>query len=178
MLMYPIGGATRSDESRVLAGILVLSLVTVEPGGLYLLKLWRKPEAATAFQVGFARAGHAHAGVLLVLGLLCTLLVDQTEQAGFVEWLSRTGAAAAAILMPAGFFASSMGPGRERPNGLIVLVYAGAVVLAAGLGPGSRSPGSGWLLRSCSCRAAGCGVRRPGFRRPPDSPAWSAGVRT
>lgn len=28
-----------SDESRVLAGILILSLATVESGGLYLLRL-------------------------------------------------------------------------------------------------------------------------------------------
>ena len=30
-----------SDESRVLAGILFLSLVTVETGGLYMVKLWK-----------------------------------------------------------------------------------------------------------------------------------------
>lgn len=35
--------------------------------------------------------------------------------------------------MPAGFFFSSMGTDRERPNGLIVLVFAGAALLAAGL---------------------------------------------
>lgn len=35
--------------------------------------------------------------------------------------------------MPAGFFLSSMGRGRERPNALVALVYAGGVVLAAGL---------------------------------------------
>jgi hypothetical protein len=34
--------------------------------------------------------------------------------------------------MPAGFF-FSMGPGRTKPNALIALVFAGAVVLAAGL---------------------------------------------
>ena len=50
-------------------GVLLLSLVTVETGGLYLLKLWRSSEGVTEFQIGFARAGHAHAGVLLVLSL-------------------------------------------------------------------------------------------------------------
>ena len=41
----------------VLAGILLLSLVTVETGGLYLVKLWRDRGDATDFQIGFARAG-------------------------------------------------------------------------------------------------------------------------
>ena len=59
-----------SAESQVLAGILLLSLVTVETGGLYLVKLWRDRGDATDFQIGFARAGHAHAGVLLLLGLV------------------------------------------------------------------------------------------------------------
>lgn len=122
-----------SDESRVLAGILILSLVTVESGGLYLLRLWRAPGTATPFQLGFARAGHAHAGVLLIVALLCQVYADQTAQTGLLDWLSRSGAAVAAILMPAGFFFSSMGAGRERPNRLVVLVYAGGALLAAGL---------------------------------------------
>ena len=44
-----------SDETRILAGILLLALVTVETGGLYLMKLWRSREGMTDFQVGFAR---------------------------------------------------------------------------------------------------------------------------
>ena len=122
-----------SDESRVLAGILFLSLVTVETGGLYLVKLWKDAAGATPFQIGFARAGHAHAGVLLVLGLLCQLFVDEADLSGFFGWLARSGVPVAAILMPAGFFAASAGRGLTRPNRFIVVVYAGALVLAAGL---------------------------------------------
>ena len=122
-----------SDESRILAGILFLSLVTVETGGLYMVKLWKDATGATPFQIGFARAGHAHAGVLLVLGLLAQLYVDQTDLSGGFGWLARSGVPAAAILMPAGFFAASAGRGLTRPNRLIVLVYAGGLVLAAGL---------------------------------------------
>jgi hypothetical protein len=39
----------------------------------------------------------------------------------------------AAILMPAGFFFSSMGAGRTAPNRLIWLLWAGAVSLALGV---------------------------------------------
>ncbi len=122
-----------SDESRILAGVLLLALVTVEAGGLYLLKVVRGKAGVTPFQEKFARAGHAHAGVLLLLALLCQLFADATEQTGVLDWLSRSGVAVAALLMPGGFFFSSMGAGREQPNRLIVLVFAGAALLAISL---------------------------------------------
>jgi hypothetical protein len=126
-------GLVLSSESRVLAGILLLSLVTVETGGLYMVKLVRGAAAATPFQISFARAGHAHAGVLLILALVCQLLADATDQTGLWGWLSRSGVAVAALLMPGGFFFSSMGAGREAPNRWIALVFAGALLLAASL---------------------------------------------
>jgi hypothetical protein len=122
-----------SDESRILAGILFLSLVTVETGGLYMVKLWKDAAGATPFQIGFARAGHAHAGVLLVLGLLTLLYVDQTDLSGGWAWVARSGVPIAAILMPGGFFAASAGRGRTRPNRFIAMVFAGATFLAIGL---------------------------------------------
>jgi hypothetical protein len=122
-----------SDESRILAGILLLSLVTVETGGLYLLKIVRGRAEVTPFQEKFARAGHAHAAVLLVLALVCQLLADATSQTGLWDWVSRSGVAVAALLMPAGFFFSSMGRGRTAPNKLVALVFAGAALLAVGL---------------------------------------------
>ena len=123
-----------SDPSRVLAGILFLALVTVETGGLFMVKVVSgRAGELTPFQVGFSRAGHAHAGVLLILALLCIVFSEATDLTGFWLWLARSGVAIAALLMPAGFFFSSMGTGRERPNGLIWLVYAGAAVLAASL---------------------------------------------
>ncbi|WP_248583573.1 hypothetical protein [Nocardioides sp. InS609-2] len=122
-----------SDESRILAGILMLALVTVETGGLYLLKIVRGRAEVTPFQEKFARAGHAHAGVLLLLALICQLFADATTQTGVVDWLSRSAVAVAALLMPAGFFFASMGAGRTSPNRLIVMVFAGAALLAVGL---------------------------------------------
>jgi hypothetical protein len=122
-----------SDTTRILAGILLLSLVTVETGGLYLVRLVQGAAPATPFQLGFARAGHAHAAVLLVLSLTALLYADAVHLTGPWGWLSRIGVPAAALLMPAGFFFSSMGEDRTSPNGFIALVYTGAIVLAAGL---------------------------------------------
>jgi hypothetical protein len=122
-----------SDESRVLAGVLLLALVTVETGGMYMVKLVRGKAPATTFQMSFARAGHAHAGVLLILALVCQVLADSTTQTGLWDWVSRSGVAISALLMPGGFFFSSMGAGREQPNRLIALVFAGAALLAVSL---------------------------------------------
>jgi hypothetical protein len=125
--------ALLSEDSRRLAGVLFLALVTVETGGLYMLKIVRGWEEVTPFQEKFSRAGHAHAGVLLILALLCQPFVDASGLSGGWEWLARSGVAVAALLMPGGFFFSSMGRGRTEPNGLIALVFAGAAVLALSL---------------------------------------------
>ena len=122
-----------SDTSRQLAGILFLALVTVETGGLYMLKIVRGREDLTPFQESFARAGHAHAGVLLVLALVCQPFVDATDLSGPWAWVARSGVAVSALLMPGGFFFSSIGPGRTEPNRLIALVLAGAALLAVSL---------------------------------------------
>jgi hypothetical protein len=122
-----------SDISRILAGVLLLSIVTIEVGGWYLTKLVRGTAPATAFQQAFARAGHAHAGVLVILGLVCQLLIGATTLDGVALWVAHLGVPAAAILMPGGFFASSAGRDVTRPNKAIVLLWIGAVCLAAGV---------------------------------------------
>jgi hypothetical protein len=122
-----------SDTTRILAGILLLSLVTVETGGLYLVRLVQGAAPATPFQLGFARAGHAHAAILLMLSLIALLYADAVHLAGLWGWLSRIGVPVAALLMPAGFFFSSMGKDRTGPNALVALVYIGAIMLTAGL---------------------------------------------
>jgi hypothetical protein len=123
---------TLSSGSRTTAGILLLTIVAVESGGAYMLKIVRGREPLTDFQKAFARAGHAHAGVLVSLALICQILVDAANMGGPAEALARSGVPFAAILMPAGFFLSSHGSGATQPNGLIVL-YLGALTLAVGV---------------------------------------------
>jgi hypothetical protein len=76
--------------------------VTVETGGLYLMKIVRGRDEVTEFQEKFARAGHAHAGVLLVLALVCQPFADATDLSGPWAWVARTGVAVSALLMPGG----------------------------------------------------------------------------
>ncbi|MDO5493189.1 MAG: hypothetical protein Q4F53_06195 [Nesterenkonia sp.] len=123
-----------SSSAQSTAGIVVLAAITVTTGGHFLTRVVRGRVPATDFQVAFFRAGHAHAGVLITLGLVCLLLTEATDLRGTWEWLARTGVLIAAILMPAGFFLSAAGSGRTRPNGLIVLLWAGVAFLVAGLG--------------------------------------------
>jgi hypothetical protein len=122
-----------TETTRVVAAILVFSLITVETGGLYLMRLVRGTAPATPFQLAFARAGHAHAGVLLILSLVGLLYADAVGATGAMGMVARSGIPVAALLMPAGFFFSSMGPERSAPNRAVALIHLGALSLAAGL---------------------------------------------
>ncbi|MBD5788150.1 hypothetical protein IF650_18485 [Cellulosimicrobium terreum] len=122
-----------TDAARVTAGIVLLTVVGIESGGAFLVKVVTRRVPATAFQTSFFRAGHAHAGVLVILGLLCLLLAEATDLTGLWRWLAATGVLVAAILLPGGFFLSAVGTGRESPNRAVVLLPAGGVVLAAGV---------------------------------------------
>jgi hypothetical protein len=121
-----------SAASRTTAAVLILSIVVVETGGLYLLSIHRGQVERTPFQLAFARAGHAHAGVLVTLSLIVQLFADATTLTEPWSLVARSGIPAAAILMPLGFFAASSGAGRTSPSRLVAIVYLGAVFLALG----------------------------------------------
>lgn len=117
------------------AGILLLSLLAVEWGGAFMLKVVQGGVEATDLQRRLYRAGHAHAGVLVTLGLLTVLFTEATDLTGVVANVARSGVPIAAILMSGGFFLAAAGRGRTRarPAGL-ALVTVGALSLAAGVG--------------------------------------------
>jgi hypothetical protein len=115
------------------AGILLLTIVLVEYGGTFMFRLLRAQTGYTDFQRSSFRAGHAHAGVLVMLSLVALLYADAIEVTGIGAWAGRSAIPLAAILMPAGFFFSAMGEGRTSPNRLRILVYLGAVSLAIGV---------------------------------------------
>jgi uncharacterized membrane protein len=124
-----------SRESRRLAGILLIIMPTVIYGGVNILGfLINDPRyAQNQLRQDLWRAGHAHAGVLLILSLLALRYVDEANLSerskGFVRHLIPL----AAILLPAAFFLSVLSPDATRPNGFIYLAYVGAIVLATGL---------------------------------------------
>ena len=122
-----------SNVSRLLCGVILITVPTIEFGGAFLLKMLRTREAGymdNPIRQNLFRAGHAHAGVIVILSLICQVLVDSIILPGPLAWIVRIGVPAAAILIPAGFFLSVAPPRSERPNGAIQLVYLGAVILA------------------------------------------------
>jgi hypothetical protein len=121
-----------TPEARGTAGVPLLTLVAVESGGWLMLRILRGDRPATDFQKAFLRAGHAHAGVLVILSLIAQLLAGAAVLSGIAALLSN-GIWVAAILMPAGFFLSAAGRDRTQPNQLIVLLYAGVVALGLGV---------------------------------------------
>jgi hypothetical protein len=122
-----------SRESRMLAGILLVVLPSVMFGGLSLLSFLTRNLPGyndNPLRHDLWRAGHAHAGVYLVLSLVMLRYVDEAVLSPFWKWIARTGAPIAAILIPAAFFLSVVSPTATQPNGLINLAYAGALFLA------------------------------------------------
>jgi uncharacterized membrane protein len=118
----------------MLAGILLVVIPTVMYGGLTLLMMLTGQAAGYAdnpLRHDLWRAGHAHAGVYLVLSLVMLRYVDEAVLPPLWKWIARLGVPIAAILIPAAFFLSVVSPSAKEPSGLINLAYVGAVFLAA-----------------------------------------------
>ena len=124
-----------SDASRIIGGLVLLTVPGIEFGGRFLLRIHGGDFNFTDFQKAFARAMHAHAGVLVILSLACLLLADAAGLTGFFGWIARLGVPLAALLIPGGFVTSALiGKGEiNQPNRFIWLIFAGAVSLAAGV---------------------------------------------
>jgi hypothetical protein len=123
------------SESRRTAGILFLVLPTVMYGGVSILMLLvGTPEyMANKLRQDLWRAGHAHAGVFLILSLVALRYVDDATLSAGAKRFVRAAIPSAAILIPFAFFLSVLTPDATEPNGLIRVAYAGAVILAAGV---------------------------------------------
>jgi hypothetical protein len=123
---------TLDQVDRIIAGVVLLTIVTIEFGGVVMLRVHAGRIPANALQQTFFRAGHAHAGVLVILGLVVLMLTSAPGVPGWADILS-SGVLWAAILMPAGFFLSVLGRDPVRPNRMVGLIWVGAGFLAAGV---------------------------------------------
>lgn len=121
-------------EARIMAGVILLTVPTIQYGGYFLLTSLMDRNSHymdNALRQNFFRAGHAHAGVFVILSLVCQILADNATLPTWLLWIARTGVPFAAILIPAGFFLSMTSPTASRPNSLIALIYVGIAFLAA-----------------------------------------------
>jgi hypothetical protein len=117
---------------QISAGVVLLIVLTIAYGGTFVLGVTRGNVPANELQRRFFRAGHAHAGVLVILGLLA-LTLEQLNHVRAPYPAISFGILAAAVLIPAGFFLSVIGREPVRPNRAIGLLWSGAAVLAIGL---------------------------------------------
>jgi len=129
-----LGEEIMSRESRMFGGMLFIVLPTVVYGSLSLLSfLTRNVPGYTdnPLRHDLCRAGHAMAGVCIVLSLVMLVDVDEAVLSPFWKWLARSGVPNVAILIPTAFFLSVASPTASQPNGLMNLAYVGALILAS-----------------------------------------------
>jgi heme/copper-type cytochrome/quinol oxidase subunit 4 len=121
------------EPTTVLPVIVLLSLVSVEYGGWALLGFLTGRGQLGQFREQFFRAGHAHAGVLLVLSLVYFLHLDRTGYSTGVQWLAGLLLLVGIIAQSGGFFIH-MGLGQKDRNSLgTVVTRTGALLIAAAL---------------------------------------------
>jgi hypothetical protein len=124
-----------STDSLHFAGAVLITVPAIAFGGARLLRMIFRREPGylgNPVRQNLWRAGHAHAGVLVILTLVGLLLVDQADLSSDLRWLVRYALVAGPILMPLGFFLSIASPRAQTPSRLIYLVPLGGVSLSVG----------------------------------------------
>src|SRR5918911_2770645 len=101
-----------SPQSRLVAGIVLIIVPTVEIGGASILSLLigDPSYAQNDLRQDLWRAGHAHAGVWLVLSLVALRYVDEATLSEGMRWVVRVAFPVAAVLIAFGFFLSVLSP--------------------------------------------------------------------
>src|SRR5437870_13297571 len=119
-------------EAILMSGIILITIPTIKYGGYFLFTSLMSKSSGymeNPLRQNFFRAGHAHAGVIVILSLVCQNLVDAAVLPSALAWFVRVGVPLSAILISAGFFFSMLPPTATQPNGAISLIYVGAVIL-------------------------------------------------
>ena len=121
-----------SYEAKLLSGITLLAVPAIMYGGWTLLGILTHGAVApmarglnlNETQWALWRAGHAHAGVWVLLSLVVQILLDSARLSSGLRWLARISAPLAAVAMSAGLFGVAFVPAFRW------LLYLGAISLA------------------------------------------------
>jgi hypothetical protein len=119
-------------NSKVFLAIALFSLPTVMFGGFSLLRLL-VARRLNEFQAAYFRAGHAHAGVLLVLALVVLDLIDRVGASTAVLTLVGVLLAVGVLAQSGGMFVHMVVGRSGRWSAGNTLTAVGALVLAAAL---------------------------------------------
>ena len=123
-----------SREARLFCGVMLLTVPTIMYGGATLLGILTRGGAGVASRLALDetqwalfRAGHAHAGVWVILSLFLQVLLDATTLSTAPRLVARSAAPIGAICVSGGFFGLAFLPG------LRLLLYFGAVSMMVAL---------------------------------------------
>jgi hypothetical protein len=108
-----------SRAAKLVSGVTLLAVPTVMYGGMALLGILTQgiagadPGKAALNETQWAlwRAGHAHAGVWVILSLVMQVLIDSARLSTAMMWLARISAPVAAVAVSGGFFGLAFIPG-------------------------------------------------------------------
>lgn len=96
-----------TNESRKMSGFILLSVPSIIYGGYFLLSVLSGEQEQlqlTDFQKAMFRAGHAHAGVLVILSLVAQIFADYAALSKMWLWITRFLFPISAIVISFGFF--------------------------------------------------------------------------
>jgi hypothetical protein len=101
-----------SRAAKLVSGVTLLAVPSVMYGGMALLGILTEGIAGSdpgnlvldETQWALWRAGHAHAGVWVILSLVMQVLIDSTRLSTPMMWLARISAPVAAVAVSGGFF--------------------------------------------------------------------------
>jgi hypothetical protein len=107
-----------SREAKLVSGVILLSVPTIMYGGITLLGILTQRAAGLApgqltldeTQWALWRAGHAHAGVWVLLSLVMQVLIDSMRLSTLMMWLARLSAPVATVTVSGGFFGVAFFP--------------------------------------------------------------------
>jgi hypothetical protein len=125
-------GMNLSDEARRISGVILVTVPAIMYGGVTLLGILTRGTAGlnpgglvlTETQWALFRAGHAHAGVWVILSLILQVLLDGVALSAGLTRFARIAAPVGAVAISGGFF------GLAFMSGFSVLVYLGGVSMA------------------------------------------------
>ena len=118
------------SPTRLFSIIAWIALPTVMFGGYSLLNLMVEGNVLTPFQVTYFRAGHGHAGVLLIVALVYHTYLDRTAFSDRLKWLACATFLLGVLAVSGGFFLH-MAVCQEGHVSLgVIITTLGALLLA------------------------------------------------
>lgn len=112
------------------AGAILLILVTVMFGGASLLRILIEGDILSDWQIDQFRAGHAHAGVLLILSLAYLVFLERTRWSASRRRLAMATLLIGGVSQSGGFFLHMLVGEPESFSAGIALTLFGALLLA------------------------------------------------